>query len=351
MGGGGKNTSTSTSDPFANMPDWQKEAIQGDVEFRQKFLEQGGDLADWLAENPREILGLSPDELAGRDILYGGGEQADWLSDIAAGRLGKDYESEYTDDVVDTTLAGMERQRQRDRLREDAAAAATGGTSNTRAAVAQAVGDNLSGMNMAEMEAKIRDDAFRFGSEMGLAEGQFANQMANDSITRALGLGGSIGAIGEAGRSLAQAQLDANRGSGQEALSWLGNLYAGTNTGHGPTGGTQTQTTPGPSTFSQILGVGTTLLGGFLSDETTKEDIVPMEVGLDALKDVTPATYEYKEGMPTDKRGRTAGLMAQDLEHIPGAVETGADGYKRVDAYPVLATVVQAVKELDKRTS
>ena len=87
-----------------------------------------------------------------------------------------------------------------------------------------------------------------------------------------------------------------------------------------------------------------------LIDEQAKEDIVAMEVGLDALKDVKPATYKYKEGMPTDKKGRTAGLMAQDLEHIPGAVSMGIDGYRRVDPYPVLATVVQAVKELDART-
>jgi hypothetical protein len=167
---------------------------------------------------------------------------------------------------------------------------------------------------------------------------------------RALKGGGAIGAIGETGRELEQAGMDEERTAEQQSQSWLADLLAGTQMNYGPTGSTQTQQQQRPSTFSSILGAGTTLAGAFLSDEDTKQEIVPMEVGLNALKDVTPRTYEYKDDMPTTKKGRTAGLIAQELEHIPGAVEMGDDGYRRVDPYPVIATVVQAVKELDART-
>jgi len=105
--------------------------------------------------------------------------------------------------------------------------------------------------------------------------------------------------------------------------------------------------------FSQLMGGASSVAGiaGLLSDENAKQDIVSMEHGLDALRNVVPSVYEYREDAPTLKTGRTAGLIAQDLEHIPGAVEIGADGYRRVDSYPVLATVIQAVKDLDRRTA
>ena len=382
MGGGGSKTTTTTVDPWKNMPGWMKEAYQKDAAFREGMLDEGKAISDEMRENPREILGPSDLETGALDELMRGQSEADRLSGIAEGTLGlegesgidpggyKDrYMSEYTDDVVDTTLAGMDRQAQRDQLARDSRAAAVGGTSNTRAAVGDAVAKNLSGMSMAEMEAKLRDEATRFGTDAGFKEADFredqfqsgldfdmgqsdlARDLAGDEVSRSGIVGAGMSGLGELERILGQQGIDTEFSNDKDALSWLGGLFSGTGGSKGPTGRTETSEQPRPSTFSQILGAGTAIGGSILSDERAKEEIVPMDVGLDALKDVTPATYKYKEGMPTDKKGRQAGLMAQDLEHIPGAVTKGDDGLRRVDPYPVLATVVQAVKELDARTS
>lgn len=336
-----ENKSTTSTE----LPKWVKkihEDYAGDLggirDKASELFESGGvgNIADMPPEW-QEALGQ----------IKGSGEGWQEMLDMAKGGLGQDYESQYTDDVVDTTLAGMQRQAQRDALARQGQAAAVGGTSNTRAAVGDAVAENLSGMSMAEMEAKLRDEGFRFGSEMGMKDRDQMLDIGQQELTGGLQLGGAIGGIGDQFFDYEQSKLDQD----QNGLSWLSGMFSQANPlGAGAGTGTSTQTTPGASTFSQILGAGTSIAGAFLSDERTKEDIVSMEHGLDALKDVTPATYEYKEGMPTDKKGRTAGLMAQDLEHIPGAVEMGSDGYRRVDPYPVMATVVQAVKELDART-
>lgn len=225
---GEKSTKTkSTTDPYGNMPDWLKNAFQSDVEFRDDFLAQVSAEAEQMGTNPREVLGVSDAEweaLAGAgaatdqasqqtqdqyDRLAGIGSDlpgfnevegpAQGLGDIyQAGdwqdvegpttpfeavegpqaanfdELRSKYESEYTDDVVNTTLAGMERQAQREQLARDAKAAQVGGLSNTRAAVADAVAGNLTGMSMAEMEAKLRDQAFNTAAGYGLQEGQLS---------------------------------------------------------------------------------------------------------------------------------------------------------------------------------
>lgn len=348
--GGGSKTTKTVNDPWATMPDWMKEALEKDAEFRQEMLEQGKGIADELGEGGGEYLGISDEEREAYDRLIEGTGGADEFADMAKGRLGKDYESEYTDDVVETTLEGMQRKADRERLQRDARAAAVGGTSNTRAAVGQAVADQLTGMNMAEMEAKLRDDAHRWGGEMDLREAELIDSLASSEFGRALQGSAAQGMMGEKFREHDQEGLDRDRFAGRDSLSWLGSLFSGTNTGYGPTGGEQTSKAPGPDRFGQILGAGAAVLGGWLSDEEAKENIKPMEVGLDALRDVTPATYDYKEGMPTHKKGRQAGLIAQDLEHIPGAVEVRPDGLRQVDPYPVVAVLTQAVKELDDRT-
>ncbi len=350
MGGGSKQTTTKNN-PWEDMPEWQRQAYEDDADFRKALLAQGQGVADQLASDPRNVLGPSAGERQGLETMLAAGGRAQDLSDIASGRLGQDYESAYTDDVVDTTLAGMERERQRQRLIEDSRAAAVGGTSNTRAAVSQAVGDTLSGMNMAQMEGQLRDQGHRFGSEMGLKEAQLADSMATSELARGGVLGSAQSGYGELERSLSQQQMDAQRNAGQEAYSWLGNLFAGTNGQKGPHATTQTTTQPGQSGFSSILGAASSLGGMFMmSDENVKHDITDQGgSALDKLKGLSAKEYEYDEGFGHTK-DRTTGLMAQDIERagITGAVKE-IDGVKQVDPYPVLATVVQAVKELEAK--
>ena len=345
MFGGSKETTTTSK---TEIPKW--------VEDLQK--EYGAELG-WLRDEAKAAIEGGAGGVPLRPEQWGEAEGiirdtgGDYLSGIRdqLGRLGRDYEDPYLEDVVGTTLAGMDRQAARERLAREGRAAAVGGTSNTRAAVADALAGQLHGMNRAEMEAKLRSDAKRYGDEMTMEDIAASRGLLEGLLGGGMKVGGALGSIGE--REFDYETQKANEE--KDRLSWLGSMFGQANPlGVGAGTGTTTQTTaqPGPSTFSQILGAGAQVAGAFLglSDEEAKEKIVPMEVGLDALRDVTPATYEYKAGMPTTKKGRTAGLMAQQLEHIPGAVEFGSDGYRRVDPYPVLATVVQAVKELDART-
>jgi hypothetical protein len=332
------------------MPQWMKDSLQKDDLFRSQLLEKGSGIAQFLEENPREILGLSGGEKNARDLLWDDYDEAEGRAKALMAGLGGGNEDRYTDDVVATTLAGMQRQADRDRLAREGQAAAVGGLSNTRAAVADAVAGQLSGMNMAEMEAKLRSEGLRWGQEQDLAETGLADQISSGIFNRGVTTAGALGGIAEQERVLEQAKLDAERDAGKDSLGWLSSLFSGTQYDKGPVGSTATSTQPKPSTFQTILGTAASLGGAWLqSDEDVKEDITPVEgSALDRLRDLRVVEYNYKPGYGhTD--GRTTGLIAQDLEKagITGAVRArDGDGVKEVDPYAVLATVVGAVQQL-----
>ena len=197
MGGGGTTETTTVSDPWANMPEWMEDAYKQDSALQQKLMDQGQGVADELASNPREILGPSDNEYAGMDKILESGDIAGGLGDNASSWLGRDYNSDYTDDVVDTTLEGMDRQHQRDMLRREAQGAAVGGTSNNRVSVGNAVAGGEHARAMAEQEAALRDDAHRFGVDSGFKDAELSNRFANDEFGRGLQLGGALGSYGE----------------------------------------------------------------------------------------------------------------------------------------------------------
>jgi hypothetical protein len=90
-----------------------------------------------------------------------------------------------------------------------------------------------------------------------------------------------------------------------------------------------------------------------LSDLTTKENIQYLDTtktnytGLSAIKNLQTASFSYKD-TPTVT---TVGFIAQDVEKvIPKAVITSEeDSLKRMDLMPVVATLVNAIKELTAR--
>ena len=405
------------------MPQWLKDSFQERTQEGDALY----DVAKGL--DPTDVLGMNDREYDAYDTLLGqankgqgmlddawntagansGQDAVDYYERLAGGlgdgydhtytgdRMtdligGKDFELDYTDNVVDTTLAGMQRQADRDRLLRQSQQASTGGTSNTRSAVEDAIAGQLTGMNMAEMEAGLRDDAQRFGTEslfqqadMLDSSDRFLSEMDQEKDQFNLGFGKDIidaaqrakefgmdfdlsKAAQQAGMSDTQlkqsmAMYDIMKGFGGEErmleqagmnaekdhLGWLANILQGSNqTAQNPVGTTQTQTTPGNSAFQNILGAGTSTAGLFMtSDERVKEEISEAtESALDKLENLSAKEYKYKDGFG-HTRTRTTGLMAQDLEKagIEGAV-TEIDGVKHVDPYPVLATVVQAVNEL-----
>lgn len=349
-----QQTTTQTQNPYAGLPDWVTKYYQEDAQTGSGILDSSAAIAEWLSKNPSQVVGMSDDEKAALDgILNQTNKSMGYLDDARAAIGGDKYMSGYTDDVVDTTLAGMDRNFARDVAARGASEASIGGIGGTRAAVADALGGQLHGMDRAAMEAKLRDDAFRFGSEMGLNEAGALESLAGSGMATAGQAGQFQSTYGAMDRDLRQKQLEANRESGRDAMSWYTDVFNSTRQLPQTGGGVSTGTQPGKSLFSNILGAASTAAGiwSAVSDERVKEDIEVEDGALDKLRDLDAYRYRYKDGYG-HTRAETTGLMAQDLERagIVGAVVERDDEVKTVEPYAVLATVVAAVRELDDRT-
>lgn len=89
-----------------------------------------------------------------------------------------------------------------------------------------------------------------------------------------------------------------------------------------------------------------------LSDVRLKNVERPFTRGLDAIRLIDPVVYRYKTGttlnLPTNQP--FAGVLAQEVERaIPEAVEDGPDGFKTVNSDPVVWTMLNALKELERK--
>lgn len=348
--GSSQEKTTQETNPYKGLPGWALDYYKRDVGRGEGIVDSAGAVAEDRAMDPSQVVGMHPDEIAAIEAVMGENYQAQGLMDRSADMIGGDqYMSGYTDDVVDTTLAGMDREAMRQKAQRGASQASIGGLNNTRGGVADAIAQQLDGMNRAEMEAKLRDSAFRFGSEMGLQGSQRMQGVAEGGMGIQNTASQWQGTGGETARGIEQGRQDLPR----DTLSWYSDVFNSSRGLPSTGGGTTTGTEPGPSLASQVLGAASSAAGiwAALSDERAKEDVTREEDALGKLEGLDSYSYEYKPGFG-QRAGRTTGLMAQDIERagITGAVVEGPDGLKRVDAYPVLATVVQAVRELDKRT-
>ncbi|MGG7661589.1 tail fiber domain-containing protein [Dyadobacter sp. BHUBP1] len=85
------------------------------------------------------------------------------------------------------------------------------------------------------------------------------------------------------------------------------------------------------------------------SDRRLKKDLVPLETSISKLK--TLQGYFYKWLDPKRDQSIQTGLMAQDVEiQFPELVATEKDGYKAVNYTGFIPHLIEAVKELDKKT-
>ena len=83
------------------------------------------------------------------------------------------------------------------------------------------------------------------------------------------------------------------------------------------------------------------------SDEQLKDIQGKFVRGLDAVLTLDPISYKWKPESGYDTLTVYSGFSAQDVkESIPEAVGTGKDGYLTLSDRPILAAVVNAVKEL-----
>lgn len=103
-----------------------------------------------------------------------------------------------------------------------------------------------------------------------------------------------------------------------------------------------TQTITGTKTFTQYTvfsnGAGTS------SDKRLKRSIKPLENPFEILEGLTGYRYTL-----ISNNAKSVGLIAQDVEKVlPEAVRTDDEGYKSVDTYPIVAVLVETIKELKK---
>jgi hypothetical protein len=85
------------------------------------------------------------------------------------------------------------------------------------------------------------------------------------------------------------------------------------------------------------------------SDKRAKNPHGDFTTGLDAIRQLHPVTYDFKAD---PKHLTRAGFYTQDVEPlIPNAVfHDSPDGMASLDDRPILAAIVNAVKELDQRS-
>lgn len=85
------------------------------------------------------------------------------------------------------------------------------------------------------------------------------------------------------------------------------------------------------------------------SDERLKADIKPFETGLTALEKISPIRYKWNgiSGMETENE--YVGFSAQNVKAVlPEAVGVSGSGYLSLQERAIVATLVNAVKELQK---
>ena len=108
----------------------------------------------------------------------------------------------------------------------------------------------------------------------------------------------------------------------------------------------------------QCNGTGVWGAGAYVngSDERIKEEIAPIESGLDVVEKLNPVTYRYKEDWLKDQSTQT-GFIAQELlvalegkNYVDGVVQQGgAEGYYSVAYQNIIPILTKAIQELNAK--
>ena len=86
-----------------------------------------------------------------------------------------------------------------------------------------------------------------------------------------------------------------------------------------------------------------------VSDERKKDIQAVFKAGLAELMGINPILYKYKKETGFDTENTYAGFSAQNVrKYIPEAIGVDADGYYSFNDRPLVAALVNAVKELQK---
>ena len=248
----------------------------------------------------------------------------------------QNYMSPYTNDVVNTTLAGFDENAGRTRAAQAAQMAATGSFRGSRAGVREGITEGELSRERAGTEAQLRDAAFNTGAGLSNqdagrrqsaseANARLAMETANARTAAEQSRLGLLGGLG-------QTQYDQDYARAQAPLDLLKTqvgLFAGLNP-QSYFGQSSSGTSNGSSTSSTSQGLGQTLgqaaqiASLFMSDRRLKRDI--KEVGTD---EHGHKWYDFRY-LWSDTVHR--GLMAQDLlKTDPWRVVEMPSGYYAVN--------------------
>jgi hypothetical protein len=130
------------------------------------------------------------------------------------------------------------------------------------------------------------------------------------------------------------------------------------NVGIGTTTPTAQLTTTGTVRLAALTGAGSNLIVDALgnvtvsSDERLKDISGPFARGLEDVRKLSPITYHWRPETGYDTASAYTGFSAQNVQSaIPEAVATGASGFLNLADRPIVAALVNAVKELDLKIS
>jgi hypothetical protein len=173
---------------------------------------------------------------------------------------------------------------------------------------------------------------------IGLSQGQFGNQATSSALAlnagnQALQSGQvTMGNYGALGNSMAQSASTANQGWNSVGQLGVQKYNADVNAYEARTKAAAQESAGFGSMVGSLAGTAAKLyISSAGSDIRTKENITP--VGRTKAGHIV-YEYEYKPEFKNRKyfgHGRFRGVMAHEVEHIPGAVFTTEDGYKVVD--------------------
>lgn len=317
--GGGGSTSTYQPDP----------------EFKQAAL-QNYAFAQQVAQQPYQAYG-GP-RIAGFTQPQQEAMAAIRESPLSLGESMANFYNPYNQQVIQNTLGNIETQRLMQQQQSRAAAAKAGAYGGTRQAVQEALQQQAALQTGAQAAAQLAQQGFGQAAALGAQDIGLRQQAA----AGLQGIGAQQQAMNQANLDLAYQDFLRQQ---NYPLQQLQILQQGLT--QMPSGGTQqtTQNLSGAQQFGQGLS-NVAALAYLFSDKRMKENIAKMKSPLASLGELSGYEYEYKgSDMPT------GGVMAQDVERVmPHAVAKADNGMKMVNYPEVTGLLVEAVKELDRRT-
>jgi hypothetical protein len=116
------------------------------------------------------------------------------------------------------------------------------------------------------------------------------------------------------------------------------------------TNATGALTVAGGVGIAGALNVGGDITAFATSDERLKKNITIIPDALDKVNKISGVGFEWNE--KSGKAGKDYGVIAQEIEKVlPELVVTRDDGYKAVRYEKIIALLIEAVKELNKKIS